>query len=412
MLVEFSVANYRSIRDTLVLSMETAAIKAKDPAVDAKNLILLPGTKTKQLLKLKALFGGNASGKSNVVKALAGMLNIMHYSFADQEILAKTIDPFRLDETHPDEPTFFEIVFLLDGKQYRYGFEATRQAIVSEWLFGPAKERETYYFTREGTDIHVNRERFPEGAMLLAERTENLLRPNGLAYTLLHTLNQPISIKIRQEIISWKVLEYDTAVNNSHGFRHHLASFLESKANKDRLVEFLRVADVAIKDIEVLHGNPPDFIFSKFVKNKSEKESFKFSDESQGTQKMTYLMLNLLETLDTGGLMVVDEFDAKLHPNLVLAFLHIFQRPDINILNSQLVLIAHDSNLMSLNLFRRDQIELIRRERDGNTTATPLVNYRLRNDKAIREDYLGGLYRGVPWLNQFEDVAKELIAHE
>ncbi|MBK7410269.1 MAG: ATP-binding protein [Saprospirales bacterium] len=150
------------------------------------------------LLKSKAIYGANASGKSNVVRALASMLTIICDGLKDEEVLPKRITPFWFREENLLQPSFFQIVFILDGVQYRYGFEASRERIHSEWLFGkPLHEkgvRERYYFTREDMDISINEIHFKEGARL--QENAPLFRENSLFLAVSAAFNGPLAQRL------------------------------------------------------------------------------------------------------------------------------------------------------------------------------------------------------------------------
>ena len=162
MLIEFSFSNFRSFLEPATLSMVAAKITSEDKAVDQNNLI--PISSNLDLLTSAAVYGANASGKSNLVAALGFMrqmvLNSSRETLADEPI---DFEPFRLSSTSEGQPASFEVKFLINGQKYRYGFEATRQRIVREWLYTTPTQKEALLFTRTGEEIQVKPRSFKEG---------------------------------------------------------------------------------------------------------------------------------------------------------------------------------------------------------------------------------------------------------
>ena len=158
MIVSFAVKNFRSIRDLQVLAMNAARIVSKDKELDATNLIdISPKLK---LIKSKAIYGANASGKSTMMRALSAFVHIAIQSVKEDSSLKKWIDPFNLSDNDPLEPTYFQLTFIYNEILYRYGYEANANEIKSEWLFGTPGKKEVPFFTRNGNDIKVNINQF------------------------------------------------------------------------------------------------------------------------------------------------------------------------------------------------------------------------------------------------------------
>ena len=200
MLIEFSVANFRSFREIQTLRLQSAPIKSKKRQLDEDNIF--PVSPKLSLVKSKVIFGPNASGKSNLVKAMAAFFTIIRQSFKDENILQQALTPFMLDAEAFLEPSYFQIQFRLDDRNYRYGFEANEKEIVSEWLFSSDdRGHEAYHFKREKDQIEVNPRTFKEAVRLAGDKGEDMLpyyRPNVLFFTLLAANNRPLSSKINQ----------------------------------------------------------------------------------------------------------------------------------------------------------------------------------------------------------------------
>ena len=174
MLIEFSVNNFRSIKDMQTLSFLATAINAHEKT----NVFAV--TENTRLLKSTCVYGANGSGKSNLIKAMWAMLGFVKAPFEDRKKFNEHIQPFKLSTATRNEGSFFQIVFIVEAKTYRYGFVYLNGEIVSEWLFGTANKNEVAYFTREGNNIFTNRERFKEGIGLESKTREDTLFLNAV----------------------------------------------------------------------------------------------------------------------------------------------------------------------------------------------------------------------------------------
>ena len=420
MLVEFNVANFLSIKEKQTLSLQAAAIVSKDK-VDEKNVFDAPGGL--RLLKSAAIYGANASGKSNLVKAMVRMLTFVDRSFQDEEDIGKFY-PFALDVEYHEKPMHFEIVFVLGGKQYRYGFEVTRQEVIAEWLFGPASKSEVAYFTREYDKITVNQARFKEGSDL-----QGKTRRSTLFLNIVHAFNGPIATEIKHFLRRSVIV---TTGLNDRQIRDATTRMLEDPALKDRIVALLKSADFGIQEINNVDAallRIPDgpivpdekkegvITSSKVlttvrkIKNEREGElptAFVFENfESEGTKKFYTYAGPIVDSLTNGATLVMDEFDARWHPSLTRQIVELFNSREFNPNNAQLVFVTHDSNLLDPLLLRRDQIYFVEKNEAGETSLYSLINVGgVRNDASYEKDYLKGKYGALPFLGQLKSSAK------
>ena len=171
MLIEFSVSNFRSIKEMQTLSFVATAMN------EHEDTNVFQANEKTRLLKSVGVYGANSSGKSNLVKAVGAMLGFIKAPFDEKQKFQEQIQPFKFNTATRNEGTFFQIMFILDGKTFRYGFVYNKGIIESEWLFGTAEKNEVAYFTREGTNININnnKERFKEGAGLIKRTREDNL---------------------------------------------------------------------------------------------------------------------------------------------------------------------------------------------------------------------------------------------
>lgn len=420
MIIEFSVKNYRSIKEMQTLSMVAAPIKSKYPELDTNNVIKVSDKLS--LLKSAAIYGANGSGKSNVVKALIAMMIFIRASFKDDQVGKRVIEPFLLNtETH-NQPTFFQLVFILDNIRYRYGFEVFQNVVKSEWLFGTPGKTEAYFFTREGTSIKINEKKYAEGKGLDDKTSENNLFLN---------IVKAFNGKTSNRIISF----FDQKITISAGItdnflRETTVEFLQEVDFKNQIIGLLNLADLGILDVfhkkitrddlpknphpilvkDVENGNL-EIILSKrqlLDSNGNSAGNYFFdidNQESDGTLKFFNYSGAIINALIEGGILVLDEFDARLHPMLTKKIVEMFNSPTINKNGAQLVFVTHDTNLLDNSLLRRDQIYFTEKNKLQETELYSLADFKgIRNDASYEKDYISGKYGAIPFLGDFEKL--------
>ena len=415
MLIEFSVGNYKSFKDIVTFSMVAANLTSKNKEIDVTNIFKYK--KSINLVKTAALYGSNASGKSNFVKAFVFMKNfVINSSKESQATEDINVDNFRLSTTTENKPSFFEVIFVVDGIRYRYGFELDRNKIHSEWLYR-AKERETNLFLRSNEKIELKGP-FPEGKAL-----ETKTRPNALYLSVCAQWNGTISTEILKWFRSCGVI----SGLNDIGYRPYTVDRIEKPDFKEKILTFVREFDFGISDLNVKHSTitedsfPKDMpeTLQKFIvehrgnkttiftthKKYNEKNEY-ISDEmfdldiheSDGTQKAFSFSGPLLDVLLNGKTLIVDELDARLHPIITQAIVQMFNDEDLNTNNAQLIFATHDTNLLDNKFFRRDQVWFMEKDKYGATNLYSLVDFKVRNDASFEKDYIAGKYGGIPFL--------------
>lgn len=420
MIIEFSVKNYRSIKEMQTLSMVAAPIKSKNSELDTNNVIKVSDKLS--LLKSAAIYGANGSGKSNMVKALLTMMVFIRDSFKDEKIGTTIIEPFELNMESPDESTFFQLIFICDDIRYRYGFEVFQNEVKSEWLFGTPGKSETYYFTREGSTIKINEKQFAEGKGL-----ENRTSNNNLFLNVTKAFN----INITRRIV--KFLSTQIAISTGvtdHGFRQGTLTLIKDDKFKTRILSLLNFADFGIEDVinkqmtvSDLPENPPtdliqevlagelELIFSKhsIFNNDGQKIGSKLllmdGQESDGTIKLFNYSGSISYALMNGSTLFLDEFDARLHPMLTKKIVEMFNSPTLNKNGAQLIFVTHDTNLLDNSLLRRDQIYFTEKNKLQETVLYSLADFKgIRNDASYEKDYISGKYGAIPFLGDFEKL--------
>ncbi len=407
MLIQFKVKNFLSFKDEVIFSLEAQSLKDRA----ATNTFDIP-VSNQSLLKTAAIYGPNGSGKSNLIKALEFVVGFIRNSAkemqAEEEI---PVTRFKLSTLTEYEPSCFQIEILVGDVKYRYGFEVTSEEVKSEWLYLTKKFKEYQLFKRDGKDFDID-SKYSEGEGIDIKTRENALFLSAVAQW-----NGPISISI---IESLKKIRFFNDVLDFRDFRH-TARLMEDSAYRNRILEFLKSADLGIEDIKTESVDlDPNFVkmFNPSVRKKMfghdllktiktkhlvyDKDNVPISDvyldlvteESLGTQKIFALAGPIIEALSKGNVLVMDEFTARLHPMLSRFIVKKFN--SLHNTAAQLIFASHNFGLMERELFRRDQIFLARKGPDGATSISSFYDVHIRHDASFRGKYFSGEFGGVP----------------
>lgn len=427
MLIEFTTRNFRSFRDEATLSLVAEKLKNNPKET-------FPLYKEIDLLPVAGVFGPNASGKSNLFKALFFFkLAIENTNYLNMPIYSIPLfQPFMLDEKSSSKSSYFQIV-LWDKKsstEYRYGFEITKKAILSEWLIESSKAKKNIttktLFTREGDVIKVHNSMVNNPGTLLKE-----VHPHGLALTVFAQLANPTSSKIFN-LIRDNLFISDGTFDLQHLLQVAFEILHKNPQYKALLLSFLKNADLAISDL-ALNRNLMDksqlqqfmkvmptgladamgtqemysmqILTSHKIHGTDKVAPFEMAEfESVGTQRMFGLGAILMQVLDKGGTLVIDEFGNSLHPFLSKEIIKIFQSKKQNPNNAQLVFSCHDTFLLSSkgpNL-RRDQIWFTEKDKTEAAKLHSLAEYKTKKELEVAKNYLEGRFGAVP-VTTFED---------
>jgi len=409
-LIEFSVENYKSFRERATLSMIAANLVSEDKKLDEDNLFeAAPGFR---LLRSAAIYGANASGKSNLVSAFKFMQKfVMNSVNSTKPTNGIDVEPFVLNTQSTDRPSIFEVVFCINSRQYRYGFEVTKHEVLSEWLFVQLSTKETTLFAREGSDIRCGRT-YKEGHGL-----ENRTRPNALFLSVAAQFNGRVALSI----LGWFQMCCLVSGLSDNQFRPLTVELLLRQAEGTGIVDFVRALDTGVGSLGVKAPASEGFgyDFDPYGKVTSEhnvrdgnghvvgRKTFDVTEsESQGTQKLIGLAAPILTTLRLREVMFIDEFDARLHPIISRAIISMFNDPKINAGKGQLIAVTHDTNLLDKSLFRRDQIWFVEKDKYDQSHLTSLAEYRVKNDAAYEKNYLQGRYSAIPFIGDLSALPK------
>ena len=423
---EFSFGNFKSFKDIQTLNMRAAAITSQPKRLDEDN-VHKGHTST---LKSKALYGANASGKSNVNKALVYFIRIIANSVSDPNILAG-LEPFRLDSEKMSEPSYFQMIFELDGMEYRYGFEVNRDIIHSEWLFARPEKQMIPFFIRENDMIiDVDKTNFSEGFKMSTlmdgeDQNSSIYRSNSLMLSTLASFGfGKISKKIVSALSSIIVIR---GLRDKKLLDMAFDSLIED--NKHQFIQdFLKQGDTGIQGIfkmnfdkskitdEVIQSYPdmPDE-FSRVLSMRESRDQqgnislipFDFiNEESEGTLKMLEFAPLIYDALYGNRPLVIDEFDARFHPLLTKKIVELFNSDENK--GSQLIFVTHDTNLLDSSLLRRDQIDFVEKDKYGVSHLYSLTDFKgVRNTGKFEKDYIHGKYGAIPFLGNFEHLISQ-----
>lgn len=425
MLLEFSVGNYLSFKDTKTFSMISAQIKEHED----ENVFFINKLK---LLKSAVLYGANASGKSNLLKAMNFMRRFVFNSSKETQATETIkVNNFKLSTKTEKKPSFFEIIFIHEGNKYRYGFEVDKNRVYSEWLFFVPSRQESKLFIRNNDDIEIGTTYFKEGKGL-----ENKTRPNALFLSVVAQFNGEIAKKILEWFKKFKII---SGISDKHYFGFTLDQ-LENTEFKNKFLKYLKIADLDIIDVDIerikvdlldLPENLKQLTKEKDIaiierilmttlhqkyNNKKQPisiEKFDFEeDESEGTKKYFGLLGPIIDTLENGSILVVDELDTRLHPFITRFIVELFNSKFSNKKNAQLIFATHDTNLLTNKLFRRDQIWFTEKNKYGITDLYSLVEYKeadkkIRKDAYFEKDYMLGKYGAIPFIDNYNILLKD-----
>ena len=415
MLVEFRVENFRSLREEQVLSL----VASKDKTHMDTHTVSTGLKAAPSVLRSAAIYGANASGKSNLIKALQYMRGVVAESATViQPGQTFAVQPFRLDAQSAKEPTAFEVTFIIDGVRYQYGFSMTPQRIVSEHLlvykaFKPQRWFERYYDVQTGKDVYE----FGPGLKGPKNLWEGATRPNALFLSMAVQLNS----EMLRPVFDWFVNGLVIFNEQAQLSPQVSIQMLQQAEGRRQICDFLSAADISIADIEVVTRKVPgqsvhfDLVDGKTEVRTEEVEEhqlrfshvteqgravFDLMDESNGTRNLLFLTGPVLDILRKGLTLVIDELDTSLHTLLVRELVRLFHRPEINTGGAQLIFTTHDASLLDApDLFRRDQIWFVEKDRDQASELVSLSEFSPRKNEALERGYLMGRYGGIPFLN-------------
>lgn len=419
MLIEFRVANFRSFRDSQTLSM-IAANFTEHVATNTFDSGL-PGFG--RFLRSAAIYGPNAAGKSNLLLALQWMQAFVLQSSTAAPTAGHLYQPFKLASATREAPSEFQVTFVQDRIRYEYGFLIDATRVCREWLVQYIKPRGRVIFDRT-FDGKKEKYIWKYSTYFKGQRSvwSEATRPNALFLSTAVQLNSeqllPVFQWFQKRLV---VIAGATSLNPTLTLK-----LLDQPDGKEKLLPFLREADLGIADVEMKReimptgsnqimvfgpppileqtpGSPtPNLVRITFTHRTSEQEhvGFDLMEESAGTQILFRHAGAWLNVFANGEVLLFDEIDTSLHPLLTQFLIKKFHSDNTNPHNAQLIFISHNTSLLSQDLFRRDQIWFFEKNQDGASHLYPLSDFKPRNDESLERWYMRGRYGALPILGE------------
>lgn len=414
MLIQFSVKNYKTFKDPAVLSLIAA-----DEFLEYQNNVYYHQDFKIKILKSAVIYGANASGKTKLIDAFDFFKYFTLFNVTRNLNESIDVEPFLLNTETENQPSEFEIVFIHNHQIFRYGYEVNTQEVNSEWLYVklPNKKKENLIFYREGSNYEISTKEFEKG-----KKVKDLVRNNSLFLTVAAQFNETLA----QQIIDWFLKLQVLSAVREKGYLNFTSKIIENQQKKHLILEYLKSADIDIEDLklkklgiqdlskrlpnklrEIIARESNQEVYSvhrKYDKKGNWIENIEFlfkEKESEGTQKLFAFLGPIIDVLENGYPLIVDELDSKLHPNLVKWIVQLFHNQEINTKHAQLIFNTHNTNLLNDDIFRKDQIWFVQKNTRGEAKIYSLMDFQNAEQiphKEIENNYLIGKYGGIPYL--------------
>lgn len=415
MLIQFRFKNFKSFRDDTILDLSATK------NTEYSDRVIIAGYE--KLLPMAAIFGANASGKSNVIEAFRYMMTyvVESFSYGDDQDNKKSMikrlkpTPFLFDAASKDAESVFEVYFIggeSNGyRSYNYGFALNQQGVVEEWLNSKAKSareyKQVFYRNRDELDLSG-----------LPSKNQELIQMSLNRESLIVSLGAKLKIVKLKSIRDWfygvNFANFGDPYENVFLSTAIPSGFAEDKTVRDNVIKYFASFDNSIVDFNVEvkkkeNGERRKVIIDAIHRTvDGGRVSIPLEKESGGTLKMFALYSALQDTMENGGVLFIDELNARLHPLLVRSFLITFLNPEINTKHAQLIFTTHDSWQLSNNLLRRDEIWFTEKDENGASSLYSLADFvdeegvKIRKDESYEKNYLLGKYGAIPTLKYFD----------
>lgn len=384
MVLEIALTNFFSINEKITLDLQAANIQTKEARVLDGNTFKVGN---ERLLKTVAIYGANASGKSNIIKAVKAAVDMILDSHNYNEGDSFGFKPFKFGRN--DIPSEFYIRFIVNGIEHEYSFSCTRDEIITESLYYYPKGRKALIFSRDERKAGGKKEKY--------EFTTVIRRPMDVASntsrkTLFLSRASQMDREKAKEIYRWfnEQLVFSYRGNASVATDRFLGD------NKDAVLRVLKAADSDIVEFTYKDGELTTF----HRRNPSLPFDFN-TEESEGTKILFRIMLTVMDVVRNNKVMFLDEVETSLHTRLVEYLINLFH----NSRSAQLVFTTHNTHLLDMTRFRKDQIFFVNKRDDGSSDLYSLFDYKdFREKMDLEKAYLQGRFDAVPYINEFENL--------
>ena len=421
MLIQFNFSNYKSFRDDNSLDMSATKISEhNDRVVSIAN---------DRLLRVAAIYGANASGKSNVHDAFRFMSIYILDSFeygGKRKKRYQHAHPFKLDKNSEKEKSTFEVFFIDKSdpsmKSYQYGFSLIGVTVVEEWLNYKSKSGREYksIFYRNTETDQLDFDKIPERQ---AEKLISSLRPETLIVSFAEILRIPLLKIVYRWVLRNDAIDFSSDYESLFRLSKLPENFVDDIEVQNKVVQFFNSFDESIIGFDIRkvpteegddEENSGYIIYAKHrMIDSNDIALIPLQDESKGTLEMFSIFPSMQEVLKSGSVLFIDELNTKLHPLLVRNIILTFANPAINISNAQLIFTSHDTWQLSNNLLRRDEIWFTDKDYNGVTSLYSLADFvdeegvKIRKDESYEKNYLLGKYGAIPSLKSIDFLIGE-----
>lgn len=396
MLAMFRFSNYGPFKNETIFDMRAVKAYKEHPY----NLIATPNDNI--LLKVAAVYGANASGKSNFVDAYRSFLRIVKSSFQmngkeeKESVLEDYFYPFVFDDEAFEKETEFEGVYIHDGFEYRYGFVYDNRIIKSEWLYRTSltTNRQSTILERENSTIDLGASVKNACEKYLSDIDQDVLALSFFSSLRLRTHIFRNVVTCISDFLPISMLHEDQS-------EYMLNRYFEKDFTGDekpRLLAFLNAIDVGIKDVQVEKNKNNLTVYTYHVGKNGKLYQFPLEIESDGTRRAIAIYSFVRLAVLYGKGLIIDEFNNQLHPLLQKYIIDLFYEDSTE---GQLIYTTHDTSLLDKHYMRRDQVWFASKNDEGESSLYSLADFKLRNDKSFSKDYLGGVFGGIPILKDF-----------
>lgn len=437
MLIQVSIRNFTAFKEKATLSLMASGYD-KTTREEQNVTVLSHSTSMLRLLKSAVIYGANASGKTKFIEALNFMRELVRHSDSDKNEDQINIEPFLLDTSSEFESSEFEVIFIKEKIRYRYGFEVLPTHIVAEWLYKKAKDTEVEVFYRDEQEFEFH-DRLSDFRIGRKVAKDGMVKNKTLWLTAAAKWNDTIS----GSVVEWFRNLHILSGPNDRGYMAYTLDQLKKGKRAEAINNFVRAASIGLEKISVVNlgidqisEDFPKEIRERIIQEIEKDESFLIEDiasyrrydqngkrvsnrdfsvddhESAGTKKYLALAGPVLDVLTKGSILIVDELDARLHPNLVCKLIELFNSESHNPNSAQLIFNTHNTYLLNADLLRRDQIWFAEKDRYGASTLYSLNDYSPRKNENFEKNYILGKYGAIPFLGNFEDLIKPLAHNE
>lgn len=416
MVLEIRLSNFYSIKDEIVIDFRAANIKTATARSLSNNIFSIANT---SVLKTIAIYGANASGKSNIIKAIRFCHSLVFESHNHNENTIYNFKPFKFND-YPKKPSTYFIRFINNNIEYEYSFSLTRDKIITESLYFYPKGKVKLIFKRDELAGNTKKEKYTFGDVIKKPMD---VADSTSGKTLFISRASQMDREIGKEIFNYFHSQF---ILNYLGYG---ASEIESmiKENKNQFIEAIKLADSDIIDVKIkilkqpvkhFHADADDMTLSvedivqdaieirTYHKNSPDIPFDFLTEESQGTIKLFFVLLTILNVVKNNKVLLIDEIEDSLHPLIIEYIFNIFRSGG----RAQLLCTTHNTRLLDLKKIRKDQIYFVNKKTDGSSDLYSLYDYSdFRDTMDLEKAYLQGRFDAVPIVNDSGDKIRYII---